>query len=74
MGWRQRHRLRFALCQKVEILLMLYVWTKAGVQVLLIWVPILSCEWKQQSRSLTILAGVMVTSSLRNDPINVDFG
>ena len=53
---------------------MLYVWTKAGVQVLLIWVPILSCEWNQQSRSLTILAGVMVTSSLRNDPINVDFG
>ena len=47
---------------------MLYGWTKAGVQVLLIWVPILSSESNQQSRSLTLLGGVMVTSSLRNDP------
>ena len=47
---------------------MWYGWTNAGVQVLLIWVPILSCESNQQSRSLTLLGGVMVTSSLRNDP------
>ena len=66
MGWR-RHRLRSVLCQKREIHLMLYGWTKAGVQVLLIWVPILSCELNQQSRSLTLLAGVIVIS-LRNDP------
>ena len=33
-----------------------------------IWVPILSCESNQQSRSFTLVEGVVVTSSLHNDP------
>ena len=48
--------------KRLVILLMLYKWKSAVLQMLFIWVSILSCPSNQQPGFLTLLVGVMLLS------------